>query len=62
MVENRLVGGDPAKGEQIGLITRARLQEQMDILVQLKIIPAPIPVEKFASFAFLPPALAAKAQ
>ena len=62
MVENRLISGDPAKGEQTGLITRARLQEQMDILVRLKIIPAPIPFEKFVSFAYLPPALQAKAK
>jgi len=61
MKANRLVAGDPAKGEHTGLITRARLQEQMDLLVQLKMIPAPIPLDKCASFAFLPPALAAKA-
>jgi NitT/TauT family transport system substrate-binding protein len=60
MVTHKLIAGDPALGEQTGLLTRKRLQEQMELLVQLKIIPAPLPVEKFANFDFLPPALRAK--
>ncbi|MBC7366589.1 MAG: ABC transporter substrate-binding protein [Undibacterium sp.] len=60
MTEAKLVGGDPAKGEETGLITRKRLQEQVDILVELKIIPAALPLAKYASFDFLPPALRAK--
>lgn len=60
MAENKLIAGDPAKGEQTGLITKKRLQEQVDTLVELKIIPAPIPLTKFANFDFLPPALRAK--
>lgn len=61
MKESKLVEGDPARGEQTGLITRQRLQQQMDLLLELKIISAPVPFEKFASFDFLPPALKAKA-
>ena len=42
------------------MITRKRLQEQMDILVQLKILSAPLPLETYTSFEFLPAALRAK--
>ena len=59
--DNYLVTGRPGTGEDIGVMTRRRLQEQVDLLVQLKIIPAPVPLEKFASFDFLPPELRAKA-
>ncbi len=57
---NRLVSGDPAKGEQTGLLTRKRLQEQMDTLVELKVMPAPVPMEKVVRFDLLPAALQAK--
>lgn len=60
MAANQLIAGDPAKGEQTGLITKKRLQEQIDTLVELKIITAPIPLAKVATFDFLPPALRAK--
>jgi hypothetical protein len=59
---NRLITGDPAKGEQTGLLTRKRLQEQMDTLLELKVMTAPVPMEKFVRFDFLPPALQAKVQ
>lgn len=59
---NRLIDGDPAKGEQTGLLTRKRLQEQMDTLVELKVMAAPIAMEKFVRFDFLPPALQAKVE
>jgi NitT/TauT family transport system substrate-binding protein len=58
--EYHLVDGRPGTGETTGLLTRRRLQAQVDLLVQLKIIPAPIPLEKFVSFDFLPPELRAK--
>jgi NitT/TauT family transport system substrate-binding protein len=60
MKANRLISGDPAKGEQTGLLTRKRLQEQMDTLVELKVMAGPVPMEKFVRFDFLPPALQAK--
>ncbi len=59
MKENRFVTGDPAKGERLGLMTRRRMQEQVDLFVRLKVIDAPIALEKFVSFDFLPPELAA---
>ena len=58
--DNFLVTGRPGTGEDIGVMTRRRLQEQVELLVQLKIIPAPVPLEKFASFDFLPAELRAK--
>jgi NitT/TauT family transport system substrate-binding protein len=54
MKENRLVTGDPAKGERLGLMTRRRMQEQVDLFVKLGLLQAPVPLEKFVSFDFLP--------
>jgi NitT/TauT family transport system substrate-binding protein len=60
--ENRFVTGDPAKGERLGLMTRRRMQEQVDLFVKLKVIDAPIALDRFVSFDFLPPDLAAMAR
>jgi NitT/TauT family transport system substrate-binding protein len=62
MKENRFVGGDPALGQRLGLITRQRMQEQVDLFVKLKVIDAPVPLDQFVSFDFLPPDLAALAK
>jgi NitT/TauT family transport system substrate-binding protein len=62
MVKYRLVTGDPSKGERAGLITRARVQQQIDLMLQLKILPAPVTVDQVASFDFLPPDLQALAR
>jgi NitT/TauT family transport system substrate-binding protein len=58
MKSHKLVEGDPAKGERMGLITRARLTDLVGLLVELKVLDAPVPLEKFASFDFLPAELA----
>ena len=62
MKSYRLVEGDPAKGERIGLITPARLTGMVQTLVQLQALPAPVPLEDFARFEFVPadPAAAKK--
>jgi NitT/TauT family transport system substrate-binding protein len=60
--DNHFVTGDPAKGERLGLITWRRMQEQVDLFVKLKIIDAPLPLDQFVSFDFLPPELAALAK
>jgi NitT/TauT family transport system substrate-binding protein len=60
MKENFLVTGRPGTGEDVGVMTRRRLQDQVDLLVQLKIIPAALPLEKFSTFDFLPPELRAR--
>jgi NitT/TauT family transport system substrate-binding protein len=59
MADNRLVRGDPALGERLGLMTRRRMQEQVDLYVRLKVLDAPLPLDEFVSFDFLPPELAA---
>jgi len=62
MRENRFLTGNAALGEKLGLITRKRMQEQVDLFVRLKIIDAPLPLDQFVSFDFLPPELAALAR
>ncbi len=57
MRDTQLVLGKPELGERLGLMTRKRLQEQVDDLVRLKLISGPIPVDKFARFDLLPQSL-----
>jgi NitT/TauT family transport system substrate-binding protein len=59
MHDYQIVVGKPEAGEKLGLMTRRRLQEQVDDLVRLKIISGPIPVDKFARFDFIPTSLRA---
>jgi NitT/TauT family transport system substrate-binding protein len=59
MADNCLVRGDPALGERLGLMTRRRMQEQVDLYVRLKVLDAPLPLDEFVSFDFLPHELAA---
>jgi NitT/TauT family transport system substrate-binding protein len=54
MKEHGLVEGDPAKGESTGLITPARMQAMLQVMVQIKALEAPLGLEKFVSFDFLP--------
>jgi NitT/TauT family transport system substrate-binding protein len=54
MREDHIVLGKPEEGERLGLMTRRRLQEQVDDLVRLRLISGPIAVDKFARFDFLP--------
>ena len=44
------------------MMTAKRLAEVSQTLADLKIIPAALPVEKFATFEFLPPELQALAR
>jgi len=62
MRDYHIVSGKAELGERAGLMTRRRLQEQVDDLVQLKIIPELLPVDKFARFDFMPPDLQTGAQ
>jgi len=59
MKDNGFVTGDPARGERLGLMTRRRMQEQVDLFVHLGVIPAAVPLDQFVSFDYLPPDLAA---
>ena len=62
MKASYLVTGRPGSGEQTGLMTAKRLGEQSQLLADLKIISAPVPLDKFVSFDFLPPELQALAK
>jgi len=50
-----LVEGDPGKGERAGWITPARMVAQQQVLVDLKVLDAPLPLNRFVDFSFLPP-------
>jgi hypothetical protein len=62
MAGNHLIEGDPAKGDRTGLITRQRLNDQIDILSAIKAIPRPVSVRDVAVFDFLPDDLKPLAQ
>jgi NitT/TauT family transport system substrate-binding protein len=56
MILRALVRGDPAKGEDIGQISLARISEEMDTLLKLNIMEVPVAVASVATKEFLPPA------
>jgi NitT/TauT family transport system substrate-binding protein len=60
--EGRLAAGDPDRGERLGLLTRRRLEAELAILLRLGLLPAPLPLERVASFEFLPEDLRAAAE
>ncbi len=51
-----LVAGDAVRGEDVGQISLTRLSEQLDVLLDLKLLDAPIGVRDVATTEFLPPA------
>jgi NitT/TauT family transport system substrate-binding protein len=57
MRDENMISGKADLGERLGLMTRRRLQQQVDDLFELKIIPQLIPVDKFARFDLMPPDL-----
>jgi hypothetical protein len=56
MILRSLVTGDPARGEDIGQLSLERLSEEIDVLLELKLLDAPIGVSSVATREFLPPA------
>lgn len=56
MLRHGFVRGDPARREEIGGLSSARLREQAETLLSLKILEAPVAVESFATTEFLPSA------
>jgi len=58
----KLVEGDPAKGERLGLMTTERFKSLEQALVDIRVLDAPMPVSDFASFDFLPPELTTAAK
>jgi NitT/TauT family transport system substrate-binding protein len=54
LIRHSFVRGDAAKGEDIGQLSRARLTEQMETLVNLKIMDKPVDISSVATTEFLP--------
>jgi len=61
MHDQHIVSGKPEEGERLGLMTKKRMLEQVDVLVRLKIMPAPLPLDSFVRFDLLPADLQAAA-
>ena len=55
MIIRSLVHGDRAKGEDVGQLSLVRLTEEMQTLLDLKILDAPIGITTVATKDFLPP-------
>ena len=62
MRETHIVEGTPDAKERVGLMTRKRLEEQVNDLYQLKIIQQLIPIDKFVRFDLMPRDLQLEAQ
>jgi NitT/TauT family transport system substrate-binding protein len=45
MIDNQLVSGNPARGEALGLITRERIQEQIDQLESINILESDVSLD-----------------
>jgi NitT/TauT family transport system substrate-binding protein len=60
MRRHHLVAGEPARGEWLGRLDRGRLQSQLDLLVDLQIIPTAPPLGDVADFTLSPPTPPAK--
>ncbi len=54
LITHALVTGDPARGEHIGRISLKRIQQQIDVLTEFKILEVPVTAAGVASRAFLP--------
>lgn len=55
MIRRSLVNGDPGRGEDIGQLSLARLAEQMQTLLDLKVLETPVAIASVATKEFLPP-------
>jgi NitT/TauT family transport system substrate-binding protein len=60
LISHRFVHGDPAKGEDIGQVSLARLEEQIRTLLELKILEKSVAIAEVATTEFLPPPLLKK--
>ncbi|MBL9216396.1 MAG: ABC transporter substrate-binding protein [Opitutaceae bacterium] len=54
MNDYRLVAGDPAKGERVGLLTAARIQKQIDLLREIGVLDRHVGVADVAALEFVP--------
>jgi NitT/TauT family transport system substrate-binding protein len=53
LIRGSFVRGDPSKGEEIGRISLARIAEQMETLLSLKIMETPVRIENVATSEFV---------
>jgi NitT/TauT family transport system substrate-binding protein len=56
LLSHALVTGDPARGEGIGEISVARIQQQIEVLTEVKILERPVTTASVVTRAFLPAA------
>ena len=56
LILRSLVTGDRERGEDIGQLSLARLAEELDVLLELKVMDTPVAIAAVATRAFLPPA------
>lgn len=54
LITHALVTGDPAHGEHIGRISMKRIQQQIEVLMEMKILEVPVTSAGVATRAFLP--------
>ncbi len=54
LITHALVSGNPAHGERIGQISIARIQQQIDVLTEVKILEVPVAAARVVTRAFLP--------
>ncbi len=55
MTDNGLVLGDAARGERMGLLTRERLQREINLLREVGVLDKPVTVDDVATLEFVPP-------
>lgn len=55
MKDNRLVLGDAARGERMGLLTRERLQREINLLREVGVLDRSVTVDDAATLEFIPP-------
>jgi NitT/TauT family transport system substrate-binding protein len=55
LIRGRFVQGDPARGEDIGWLEMARIEELARLLHELRVLDAPVAAREVATTGFLPP-------
>ncbi|HUJ43359.1 MAG TPA: ABC transporter substrate-binding protein [Opitutaceae bacterium] len=55
MRDDGLVLGDAARGEHMGLLTRERLEQEINLLREVGVLDKPVAVDDVATLAFVPP-------
>jgi len=55
LIARGLVRGDPAKGEYVGALSLPRVEREMQILTDLKILEVPVPLAQVVTTEFVPP-------